>query len=283
VASKVTSRHGVCAGRLAPRGLRGPDFSRRLSSNFLGTSGINFHGHQTPSFFVTLHHHIIIFFLGEYAPRTSMKTTYPLLLLALAVIGYLLIEKINTKPEIAPSRTASQPRAVEPRSNFTVPDSAEQNSAPSVPETSDRGAATQSAPPQAQSAPVASQSIPQNTPVPPASANPPAKPELADPGAREALSFVGADPNAEAYWVDAINDPSLSAHERQDLIEDLNEDGFADPKHPSPDEFPLIMNRLALIEMLAPDAMDQVNEDAFQEAAKDLQNMALKAVEDGGL
>jgi hypothetical protein len=91
--------------------------------------------------------------------------------------------------------------------------------------------------------------------------------------ARTALAYVGADPEAEEVWAAAINDPSLSAHARQDLIEDLNEDGFPDPKHVTPDDLPLIVSRLALIEELAPDAMDQVNADAFAEAYKDLVNM----------
>jgi len=110
------------------------------------------------------------------------------------------------------------------------------------------------------------------SPVAPAPGN--TDPPLADPMARVALGFVGADPLAEQYWLAAINDPRLSGHERQDLIEDLNEVGFADPHHPSPDELPLILNRLALIEALAPFAMDRVNADAFQEAYKDLTKMA---------
>jgi hypothetical protein len=88
-----------------------------------------------------------------------------------------------------------------------------------------------------------------------------------------ALSFVGVDPDAEDVWVAAINDPTLSADDRKNLIEDLNEDGFADPDHPTPDELPLIVNRLELIEMLAPDAIDDVNLAAFAEAHKDLLNM----------
>ena len=71
----------------------------------------------------------------------------------------------------------------------------------------------------------------------------------------------------------AINDPNLPAEERKDLIEDLNEDGLSDPKHPGPEDLPLILNRLQLIEELAPDAMDRVNADAFAEAYKDLNNM----------
>jgi hypothetical protein len=96
------------------------------------------------------------------------------------------------------------------------------------------------------------------------------KAPILDPDARIALSFVGADPDAEAYWEGAINDPNLPAEERQDLIEDLNEDGLSDPNHPGPEDMPLIMNRLALIEDMAPGAMDKVNADAFAEAHKDL-------------
>jgi hypothetical protein len=98
--------------------------------------------------------------------------------------------------------------------------------------------------------------------------------------ARVALAYVGTDPEAEAVWYAAINDPSLSDHARQDLIEDLNEDGFADPKNVTPDELPLVVSRLALIEELAPDAMDQVNADAFAEAYKDLANMYVRLTGD---
>jgi hypothetical protein len=99
------------------------------------------------------------------------------------------------------------------------------------------------------------------------------KEPIQDPDAREALSMVGADPVAEQYWMAAINDPSLPANERKDLIEDLNEDGLSDPKHPGSQDLPLILNRIRLIESLAPLAMDSVNADAFAEAYKDLQNM----------
>jgi len=94
--------------------------------------------------------------------------------------------------------------------------------------------------------------------------------------AREALNFVGADPMADAVWYEAINDPNITPHDRQDLIEDLNENGFADPKHLTQDDLPLIVSRLDLIEQLGPDAMDEVNADAFAEAYKDLNNMFKK-------
>ncbi len=107
-----------------------------------------------------------------------------------------------------------------------------------------------------------------NTNVPPR-----AKPELQDPLARAALSLVGADADAEEYWAEAINDPTLSAHERQDLIEDLNEEGFSDPKNLTVDDLPLILSRILLIEDYVFDAMDEVNAAAFLEAYKDLVNM----------
>jgi len=104
---------------------------------------------------------------------------------------------------------------------------------------------------------------------------------LQDPLAREALALVGASPIAEAYWYDAINDPTLPAQERQDLIEDLNEDGISDPKHPGPSDLPLILSRIRLIEATEPSAMDQVNLDAFQEAYKDLVDLANVALGGG--
>ncbi len=81
------------------------------------------------------------------------------------------------------------------------------------------------------------------------------------------------DPEAEAYWETAINDLSLPPTERQDLIEDLNEDGISDPKHPAPGDMPLIASRIELIEELAPYAADDVNAKAFAEAYKDLVNL----------
>jgi hypothetical protein len=104
---------------------------------------------------------------------------------------------------------------------------------------------------------------------------------LQDPIARVALSLVGADPDAEDYWFAAINDLSLPANERQDLIEDLNEEGLSDPEHPTLDDLPLIFNRLALIETIGPDAADEVNAAAFDEAYKDLLNLAALAMGGG--
>lgn len=119
--------------------------------------------------------------------------------------------------------------------------------------------------------------------------SPPAKPEDDDeffdepiiplPIARAALGFVGLDPEAEEVWYWAINDPSLSPDDRKNLIEDLNEDGFPDPKNITIDDLPLILSRIELIEELGPDAMDETNAEAFAEAYKDLVKMLARLSE----
>jgi hypothetical protein len=99
--------------------------------------------------------------------------------------------------------------------------------------------------------------------------------KIKDPMARVALYLVGSgDQDANAYWENAIFDPSLPSEERKDLIEDLNETGLATPKHPGPEDLPVILARLRLIEQIAPYSIDQVDADAFAEAYKDLVGMA---------
>jgi hypothetical protein len=95
--------------------------------------------------------------------------------------------------------------------------------------------------------------------------------------ARAALDYVGADPDAETVWAYAINDPNLSPSDRSDLIEDLNETGFSDPQNVTPNDLPLIVRRLELIESLAPDAMDETNAAAFAAAYRDLSNLYARA------
>jgi hypothetical protein len=94
------------------------------------------------------------------------------------------------------------------------------------------------------------------------------------PLARDALAAVGSDPIAEGVWLAAINDPSMPPRDRSDLIEDLNESGFADPENVSSDELPIVLSRLELIEQVAPEAMDDTNAAAFAEAHKDLSDLA---------
>lgn len=101
-------------------------------------------------------------------------------------------------------------------------------------------------------------------------------PAISNDVARLALDYVGVDPIAEDVWMAAINDPRLPAENRSDLIEDLNESGFADPENVRTDELPIVLARLALIERLAPQALDQTNFDAFAEAYRDLTNIATR-------
>jgi hypothetical protein len=94
-----------------------------------------------------------------------------------------------------------------------------------------------------------------------------------EPLARTALNFVGADPQADEFYQRAINDHILTKSHRKNLIEDLNQDGFSDLKNLGAPDLPLVQNRIALIEQLAPSATDPVNIAAFKEAYKDLVNM----------
>lgn len=98
-------------------------------------------------------------------------------------------------------------------------------------------------------------------------------PSQREPLARAALAFVGTNTAAEQLYRAAINDLSMSASARKNLIEDLNEAGFADSKHLTAADLPLIQKRLALIEQLAPQAKDRTNAAAFVEARKDLLDM----------
>lgn len=99
-----------------------------------------------------------------------------------------------------------------------------------------------------------------------------------EPLARLALSFVGADAQANEFYQKAINDPVLTPNHRKNLIEDMNEDGL-NFKNLTDRDLPLILNRIALIEQLAPNAMDAVNAAAFKEAYKDLLNMQKKVLQ----
>jgi hypothetical protein len=54
----------------------------------------------------------------------------------------------------------------------------------------------------------------------------------------------------------------------------LNEAGLSDPNQPGVQDLPLILNRIELIEELAPGAMGQVDANVFAEAYKDPVNLA---------
>jgi hypothetical protein len=98
------------------------------------------------------------------------------------------------------------------------------------------------------------------------------KEPLHDPDARDALALVGLDQQAEQYWLQAIFDTNLPDKEREDLMEDLNEVGFADPKNLTSDDLPLIASRLNLIEQIGSN-VDPFMKEHLDEAYKDLSNM----------
>jgi hypothetical protein len=100
--------------------------------------------------------------------------------------------------------------------------------------------------------------------------------ELPDPDPREVLAMVGMDDEADQFWLNAIFDTSLSDKERADMMEDLNEAGFDDPKNVTADDLPLILNRLELIEAVLPNADDFMTEH-LTEAQKDLAEMLTAA------
>ncbi len=79
-------------------------------------------------------------------------------------------------------------------------------------------------------------------------------------------------------WHTAILDPSLSADQERNLVEDLNQDGLVDRKNPTPEDLRLITNRYALTQAyLQQDYVlqDKVLHAAFREA--DLRNLLQKA------
>jgi hypothetical protein len=106
-------------------------------------------------------------------------------------------------------------------------------------------------------------------------------PENKEPLARLALSYVGVDAQANQFYEKTINDLTLTKSHRSNLIEDLNEDGL-NFRNLTPRDLPIIENRIALIEQLAPHAADPVNAAAFKEAYKDLVNMREKASRQAG-
>ena len=193
----------------------------------------------------------------------TKKILIPSLAVALvAAIASIIIANLKTEPVVEPVQSSPPAASPAPVVVESAPP-AEMPAAETMPAAQPLPAAVP--------AKVKPQQVP-NRVAPPAQAGQQNQ-SIQDPDARVALSYVGADPDAEAYWVDAINNPDLPSDERRELIEDLNQDGFANPKNPGPEDLPVIVNRLQLIEYLAPGAMDQVNADAFAEAYKDLVNM----------
>ncbi len=196
------------------------------------------------------------------------------LAIASLVAGLIILQDRTAREPASPTAPATPQPKPERMTEEALPVAPPEATAPTVAQ-EPRPPTTEPAPQTATPAPAArTDTKPAKAPAQAGQGGRAPKPPLQDPLAREALALVGVDPTAEAYWYSAINDPSLSAHERSDLIEDLNEDGLSDPKHPAPDDLPVILSRIQVIEAAGPYAMDQVNADAFQEAYKDLLNLA---------
>jgi len=96
-------------------------------------------------------------------------------------------------------------------------------------------------------------------------------PNEKEPFARVGLNWVGLDGQADDFYLRAINDMTLSASHRKNLIEDLNY--LPDKRKVSPSDLPIIDNRIAIIEDQMPKTSDPDNAAALAEAHKDLVNM----------
>ena len=190
----------------------------------------------------------------------SAKTkALALLAIGICVIGVILSLRQPERPPASMATPQLETPAAQSAARVTVAEATKQVSVAPP--------AIEPAPPQ----PVARSHSKTQKSAPAQSAKPPKEP-LQDPDAREALAWVGLDPQAEQYWLGAIFDTSLPDKEREDLMEDLNEVGFADPAHPTADDLPLIVNRLQIITEVAPQA-DPFMRIHLAEAYKDLANM----------
>ena len=195
--------------------------------------------------------------------KTTTLTVGLVVIIACIVGGVMLVKRPQPAQNARHETQASRQAPVEPAVTTPIREVPPQAAAIPSPD---------SAPSSEPAKPEREKSI--KKPEPPPPAKPTKKPkQLQDPLARVAMSLVGVDPDAEAYWLDAIYDSSLPDEEREDLIEDLNEEGLSDHKRPGPEDFPLIMNRIAIIEEIVPHA-DEFMLPHLREAYKDLLNLA---------
>ncbi|MBI4324509.1 MAG: hypothetical protein HY674_04525 [Chloroflexi bacterium] len=106
------------------------------------------------------------------------------------------------------------------------------------------------------------------------------EPGSKEPLARLALTFVGANQQAGELFHTAVLDQALLPDQKRELVEDLNQDGLSSQKAPTPEDLKIIAGRYALTQAyLQQDYVqsDQVLNEAFREADKDLRNMLQKA------
>ncbi|MBI3879023.1 MAG: hypothetical protein HY301_03050 [Verrucomicrobia bacterium] len=205
-------------------------------------------------------------------------TPYVLIVLAAGVAGVLL-GKFWIQPQKTPVIVTPHPEVNIGRAGREVTPLAASTEEPPAPPRSSRFQPPPDpapAPPPASEKNVAAVTPAPAVPVTPTASTAPK--EISYTTAHGMLALVGADDSAEEYWIHAINDPKLSAKERQNLIEDLNEAGLSDPKNPTAADLPLILARIQLLEEVSPHALDASNAAAFDEAYKDLINLAEKVI-----
>jgi len=101
-----------------------------------------------------------------------------------------------------------------------------------------------------------------------------------EPLARVALAFVGTNPQAEQMFGKAVRDPALAGDPIRNLVEDLNQDGFANRRVTTPEDVKLANFRFALTEQYLQQPFvqsDKTLSRAFTEANKDLAGMLQRA------
>lgn len=101
-----------------------------------------------------------------------------------------------------------------------------------------------------------------------------------EPLARVALSYVGTDARALDLFHTALLDPSLLPDQKRNLVEDLNEDGLANRRTPTPEDLQIITRRYELTQAYLQQEYvrnDNILNAAFLEADKDLRKMLERA------
>lgn len=101
-----------------------------------------------------------------------------------------------------------------------------------------------------------------------------------EPLARVALAFVGTNPQAEQMFGKAVRDPALAGEPVRNLVEDLNQNGFANRRVLTPEDVRLATFRLALTEQYLQQPFvqsDKTLSRAFAEANKDLTGVLQRA------
>lgn len=91
--------------------------------------------------------------------------------------------------------------------------------------------------------------------------------------ARAAVAEVGVNEESETVWLAAVNNRQIPAETRAELINALTEEGFSDTDEYTDDDLPLIAARLAIVERLAPESIDETNAAAFSQALETLSDL----------